>query len=49
MPNEVQIVKVRRIGKNAEQVLHAPSVISGYYAMYYDECTGIIRYEPVKV
>ena len=44
-----QIVKVRRVGKNAEQVLHAPSVISGYYSMIYDKETGIIRYEPVKV
>lgn len=49
MQNKVQIVKVRRIGKNAEQVFHAPSVISGYYAMHYDEVTGIVRYEPVKV
>ncbi|MCK9591445.1 MAG: hypothetical protein M0Q91_05480 [Methanoregula sp.] len=49
MSEQRQIVKVRRVGKNAEQVLHAPSVISGHYWMSYDEKTGVIRYEPVKV
>lgn len=43
-----QLVKVRRIGRNAEQVLHAPAEASGYYSMRYDEKTGEIRYVPVK-
>jgi hypothetical protein len=48
MPKVVQIVKVRRVGKNAEQVLHAPSVVSGYFSMEYDEVTGALHYYPVK-
>lgn len=43
-----QLVKVRRIGANAEQVLHAPSSASGYYSMHYDEKSGEIHYYPVK-
>jgi hypothetical protein len=45
---EMKLVKVRRIGGNAEQILHCPSVISGYYSMHYDEKTGEIHYYPVK-
>ena len=44
-----KLVKVRRIGKNAEQVLHAPSTVSGYYSMVYDEERREIHYYPVKV
>jgi hypothetical protein len=43
-----KLVKVRRIGKNAEQVLHAPSQVSGYYSMHYDEKSGEIHYYPVR-
>jgi hypothetical protein len=49
MQENRQIFKVRRIGKNAEQVLHAPSTVSGYYSLNYDEKTGVICYYPVKV
>jgi hypothetical protein len=46
---EIKVFRVRRIGKNAEPVLHAPSVVSGYYSMVYDEKTREIHYYPVKV
>lgn len=49
MPDLVKVVKVRRVGKNAEQVLHAPSTITGWYEMNFNEETGEIRYRPVKV
>jgi hypothetical protein len=48
MPEIRQLFKIRRIGKNAEQVLHAPSLAAGYYEMEYDEKTGVIRYFPVR-
>jgi hypothetical protein len=49
MPETRQLFKVRRIGRNAEAVLHAPIKATGYYSMEYDEKTGAIHYYPVKV
>jgi hypothetical protein len=43
------LFRVHRLGKTAEQVIHAPSTVSGLFLMIYDKKTGIIRYEPVKV
>ena len=45
---ELKLVKVRRVGGNAEQILHCPSTISGYYSMHHDEQTGELHYYPVK-
>jgi hypothetical protein len=48
MSENLILVKVRRVGKTAEQVLHAPSNVSGYYSMHYDEQSGEIHYYPIK-
>lgn len=49
MPETRQLYKVRRIGKNAEAVIHAPILATGYYSMEYDETTGAIHYYPMDI